>query len=70
MNRNRDMLLRYRYCEFCKRRGIRKRSTEVDHIVPLCKGGSDQNPRNLQVLCTPCHKQKTAKEATWRANYK
>lgn len=39
---------------------------EVDHIVPLIDGGSHAI-ENLQTLCTPCHKQKTAAEATARA---
>lgn len=32
---------------------------EVDHITPLCKGGSMWDPKNHQVLCKPCHIQKT-----------
>lgn len=34
---------------------------EVDHIVPLWKGGSNQLA-NLQVLCCKCHKTKTLTE--------
>lgn len=32
---------------------------ELDHIVPLFKGGSDRDS-NLQVLCLKCHEAKTA----------
>ena len=39
---------------------------EVDHIVPLVDGGG-HDMTNLQSLCTPCHKRKTAAEATARA---
>ncbi|MCH2187426.1 HNH endonuclease [Myxococcota bacterium] len=39
---------------------------EVDHIIPLVDGGS-HDMTNLQSLCTPCHKRKTAAEATARA---
>jgi len=39
---------------------------ELDHIEPLVDGGSHELS-NLQTLCTPCHKQKTAKEARKRA---
>ena len=39
---------------------------EVDHIVPLVDGGS-HDMTNLQSLCTPCHKRKTAAEASARA---
>jgi 5-methylcytosine-specific restriction endonuclease McrA len=34
---------------------------EVDHIVPLGKGGNN-NPENLQSLCVSCHKTKTMRE--------
>ena len=38
----------------------------VDHIVPLWAGGANED-ENLQLLCEPCHKVKTAREATQRA---
>lgn len=34
----------------------------VDHVVRLIDGGTD-HPDNLQLLCYPCHKLKTAAEA-------
>lgn len=39
---------------------------ELDHIVPLVDGGT-HDLDNLQTLCTPCHKKKTAAEARERA---
>ena len=39
---------------------------ELDHIVPLIDGGS-HDLDNLQTLCTPCHKTKTAAEARARS---
>ena len=33
---------------------------EVDHIVPLCKGGTNA-PGNLQLLCKSCHGTKDAR---------
>lgn len=39
---------------------------ELDHIEPLIDGGS-HDLSNLQTLCTPCHKLKTAEEARSRA---
>ncbi len=37
-----------------------KRKT-VDHIIPKAHGGTDADS-NLQSLCWPCHKAKTARE--------
>jgi 5-methylcytosine-specific restriction enzyme A len=34
---------------------------EVDHIIPLVQGGSDDDC-NLQTLCKPCHLKKTVAE--------
>jgi 5-methylcytosine-specific restriction enzyme A len=36
-------------------------STEVDHIIPLARGG-DNSPENLQGACRRCHSHKTATE--------
>ncbi|WP_272575920.1 HNH endonuclease, partial [Providencia sp. PROV273] len=33
----------------------------VDHIKPKAHGGTDDDS-NLQSLCWPCHKRKTARE--------
>jgi len=39
---------------------------ELDHVVPLIDGGG-HGLENLQTLCTPCHKAKTATEARARS---
>jgi 5-methylcytosine-specific restriction endonuclease McrA len=44
-------------CICCNKR----RKLEVDHIVPLSKGGSNW-PHNLQLLCRPCNASKSAKD--------
>ena len=42
--------------------GCRKRQAEtVDHIIPKARGGTDDDV-NLQSLCWPCHRAKTARE--------
>jgi 5-methylcytosine-specific restriction endonuclease McrA len=51
-----------------RERGFKPRQSlwEVDHVVPLIDGGGHAAD-NLQTLCTPCHKLKTAEEARSRA---
>lgn len=49
--------------EFLKSKGLKKvpEGYEVDHIIPLSKGGQDV-PSNMQLLPKEVHKQKTANE--------
>lgn len=56
-------LLRDRHC--CQSCG--SPATEVDHITPLHLGGARLQLVNLQALCSRCHSEKTAQEATARA---
>jgi 5-methylcytosine-specific restriction protein A len=54
------ILLRDEYtCRVC---GLVTLQLEVDHIVNRARGGADDE-ENLQALCIPCHKLKTAAEA-------
>lgn len=46
-------------CASC-RRSI-KLGFEIDHIIPIAKGGSNW-PRNLQLLCRPCNASKQARD--------
>ena len=56
------ILLRDDYlCVACKRAGRLTPATDVDHIVPKSKSGTD-DADNLQSLCRPCHQTKTANE--------
>jgi len=48
-------------CQHCLARGIVMIGTEVDHITPLSAGGNDTDS-NKQLLCSACHKAKTATE--------
>ncbi|MBD3175775.1 MAG: hypothetical protein GF320_11380 [Armatimonadia bacterium] len=43
-----------------------RRWWEIDHKTPLWAGGAN-HVDNLQVLCVPCHREKTAREAAERA---
>ena len=49
-------------CPLCEAQGLTVAGDEVDHIVPLSRGGAEQDPVNLQHLCVPCHKAKTRRE--------
>ncbi|MAG66595.1 MAG: HNH endonuclease [Pseudomonadales bacterium] len=59
--RKRDQIfLRDGYtCQHC---GKVTHELELDHIVNVAQGGTDDD-ENLQSLCVPCHKQKTAMES-------
>ena len=46
-------------CRQCNARGIVRIATQVDHIIALVNGGSDDDS-NKQPLCDECHKTKTA----------
>lgn len=48
-------------CQECMRTGRAKAAATVDHIKPKSQGGTDDDG-NLQALCWPCHKRKTATE--------
>ena len=48
-------------CRKCSTKRIVRASREVDHIIPLHKGGTDAR-ENLQGLCIECHKEKTLEE--------
>lgn len=48
-------------CQDCLKKGLAREAKCVDHIVAKAHGGTDAD-ENLQSLCWPCHKEKTAKE--------
>lgn len=60
--RRRDRVLqREPLCRMCKAIGKVSEAVEVDHIIPLVMGGSNDDA-NLQPLCHKHHAEKTAKE--------
>lgn len=52
-------------CVACERQGRVAAATELDHVVPLWAGGTDDE-HNLQGLCRACHAEKSADEAAQR----
>ena len=53
-------------CRFCAAEGRVTAATEVDHIDPF-RGLDDPrrlDPANCRPLCTPCHRSRTARQAT------
>jgi 5-methylcytosine-specific restriction protein A len=49
-------------CRECDAYGVVRAATEVDHIIPRGRGGTDARS-NLQPLCKPCHSAKTMRES-------
>jgi 5-methylcytosine-specific restriction endonuclease McrA len=63
------ILRRDRYqCQACLSEGRLAAATEVDHRTPKHLGGSD-DPANLQSLCKPCHRAKSAAEEAARRGW-
>jgi 5-methylcytosine-specific restriction protein A len=60
--RNLVMVRDHGLCVPCRKAGRVTLAREVDHIVNKARGGGD-NVENLQAICLPCHKAKTAAEA-------
>jgi 5-methylcytosine-specific restriction protein A len=52
-------LSRFPLCKHCEAKGRVRLGVIVDHVVPLAKGGADDDS-NLQTLCAECDKLKTA----------
>lgn len=58
-----EVLLRDKgLCQPCLRKGRVTAAREVDHIKPKASGGTD-DADNLQAICLPCHRTKTARES-------
>ena len=48
-------------CRLCAEKGKTTAAQEVDHILPLHKGGTNDRD-NLQPICVPCHLDKTDRD--------
>ena len=53
-------------CVHCEARGIIRPWTQLDHKIPVEKGGTDAWD-NLQGLCDDCHDRKTRADRGYRA---
>lgn len=49
-------------CLTCKAKGRVTPATQVDHIKPKSRGGTD-DPDNLASICSDCHEEKSQREA-------
>jgi 5-methylcytosine-specific restriction protein A len=47
-------------CELCKK-ALKVSNFEIDHIIALANNGTN-DPDNLQILCKPCHFEKSKTE--------
>lgn len=59
--RNRRILSKEPLCRICKSKNLVAAAEEIDHVIPLHKGGLDHES-NLQPLCRKCHDEKTITE--------
>lgn len=48
-------------CSECK--GLKRIANEVDHVVPLSQGGTDDDSNLIAIAAYPCHARKTARES-------
>lgn len=46
-------------CRLCMAKGRVTAATEVDHIIPLHKGGLEFEASNLRPVCAECHQDVT-----------
>jgi 5-methylcytosine-specific restriction protein A len=61
--RNARVLREQPLCRRCAAQGRTTAATQVDHIVALARGGTDDHD-NLQGLCSECHGIKTVEDRT------
>ena len=48
-------------CRQCRKNGFTRLANEIDHIIPLFKGGTE-DLSNCQPLCFECHEKKTQED--------
>lgn len=52
-------------CQSCHRNGRIKQGNQIDHIVALTNGGSNEDV-NLEVICLECHSAKSLVDLGFR----
>ena len=55
-----QMYLDHPNCQMCSKK-LTEKNFQIDHILPLACGGTNHK-NNLQILCKPCHFEKTRHE--------
>ncbi len=58
----RHYLVQQHGAEACVGCGVMGEPLQVDHIVPVHQGGGGRWLNNYNLLCVPCHKEKTARD--------
>ena len=65
-----EYLRNHPLCEICQEQGIVRPATELDHRIPIARGGAHFDVDNVQALCSSCHRKKCQNEdwkvPTWR----
>ena len=56
-------------CVRCKAAGRYRLATQLDHKIPLFKGGKEEES-NRQGLCDDCHEKKTAEDMNYKVRPK
>ena len=59
MRAREEVLSEQPLCVLCRAEGRTVEAVEVDHIIPIKHGGTDDR-QNLRGLCRPCHDAVTA----------
>ena len=60
--------MRHPLCVSCESKGQVRLATELDHIIALGKGGTN-DLSNFQGLCQFCHSDKTRRDMGWKAKH-
>jgi len=51
-------------CVYCLAQGLVVAAEEIDHVVPVSKGGATHDPENRMPACRKCNNAKKAKTLT------